>query len=314
MNLGIIGAWTYHPYVVNTEQAIGQVKRLEELGVQTCWIPEGPGRDALTFAAILLAETERLCVATGIANVWLRDPETMVAGQRTLWDRFPQRFLLGLGISHQPIAASQGHKYEKPVTRMSQYLDSMAKTPWLGYPLSSTPPSVLAALGDKMLGLSKNKTHGAHPYLVPVEHTQHARSILGDKVLLAPEQAVIIGKDKNALVDVARAHLARYLVLPNYTNNLKNLGFTEKDFDAGGSDHLVNSLYALGSIDLVVDRVHQHLSAGADHVAVQLLDLDLMAFPEKSWGQLAPALMELKKESFKRQPNPVVDTSAWVTS
>ena len=306
MNIGLVGSWSFLPYTTSVSAAAEQLRFLEGLGIKTCWIPEGPGRDAITFSALMLEETKSLCMATGIANIWLRDPETMVSGQRTLWDRFPERFLLGLGVSHQPIVDRQGHHYEKPLTRMKEYLNAMEKTPWMGTELSRTPPTVLAALGDRMLELSRNQVQGAHPYLVPVSHTRHARKVLGDDTLLAPEQAAIYGREKSLLMKLAREHLARYLVLPNYLNNLKQLGFTDEDFEAGGSDRLVEALYVMGDEEVIAERIHDHLAAGADHVALQLLGEPMMVFPEEAWKKLVPALQRLEKTTFPRQPNPVI--------
>ncbi|MDH5737297.1 MAG: hypothetical protein OEZ23_03255, partial [Gammaproteobacteria bacterium] len=178
--------------------------------------------------------------------------------------------------------------------------------------LESTPPTILAALGDMMLNLSGAQTAGAHPYLIPVAHTAKARRVLGDSALLAPEQAAIIGDDLTVMMKVARAHLARYLVLPNYTNNLKRLGFSAEEFENGGSDALVKALYAIGTVEQVAERVHQHLSAGADHVAVQLLQPQMNIFPKESWKKLVPALRELESEKYERQPKPIIEPKLWI--
>jgi probable F420-dependent oxidoreductase len=148
---------------------------------------------------------------------------------------------------------------------------------------------VLAALGPKMLELARDNAGGAHPYLANPDHTAVARGVLGDGPLLAPEQPVVLDTDATTARAVARAHMAGYLALPNYRNNLLRLGFTEDDVDHGGSDRLVDGVVAWGSVEAIAARVHAHRDAGADHVCIQVLG-DPTSFPRAAWRALAPAL------------------------
>ncbi len=311
MNLGLFGVWSFHFYLNTTKESIGLFRELERHGVPTCWIPERPGRDVLTFAGLALSETRELRIGTGIANLWLRDPETMAAGQRTLWDRFPERFLLGIGVSHRPVVEGQHHEYGRPLDVMNRYLDRMTTAEWPGLPLPSQPPTVLAALGPKMLRLAADRTAGAHPYLVTVEHTAWARKQIGDSAILAPEQTAILETDPGRARKLARTHLSHYRNLPNYRENLQRLGFTDEDWEEGGSDALVDAVYAWGDVDAVVQRVHDHLEAGADHVAIQLIDSDLQKFPMEGWRRLAPALGAITPDSFSRTPRPSIAAAPW---
>jgi probable F420-dependent oxidoreductase len=140
-----------------------------------------------------------------------------------------------------------------------------------------------------MLKLSVEAADGAHPYFTPPEHTATARDILGQGPLLAPEQMVVIDSDLDRARSVARANMARYLELPNYTNNLLRCGFTQTDID-DMTDRLVDGIVACGDIDVTVDRVQQHLNAGADHVCIQVLvaDDDLEITIDR-WHELADA-------------------------
>jgi len=150
---------------------------------------------------------------------------------------------------------------------------------------------VLAALGPRMLELAARRTAGAHPYFVPPEHTAVAREALGTGPLLATEQMVVLDDDPTAARAIAREHASRYLVLPNYTNNLRNLGFDDDDFAAPGSDRLIDAIVAWGDADAIVERVRAHHDAGADHVCVQVLVADPASFPREEWRTLAPALI-----------------------
>jgi probable F420-dependent oxidoreductase len=152
---------------------------------------------------------------------------------------------------------------------------------------------VLAALGPKMLELAAAQALGAHPYFVPVEHTTFAREVLGEGPMLCPEQAVVLSTDPEVARAAARLHMATYLTLPNYTNNLRRLGWGDDDLDGGGSDALVDAIVAWGDEDAIVARVRAHLDAGADHVCVQVLRPEATALPIEEWRRLAEPLLGL---------------------
>jgi probable F420-dependent oxidoreductase len=267
---------------------------LEELGYPALWLPEAVGRDPFVNSALLLSATTTLTVATGIASVWARDAQAMASAQLTLCEAFPGRFLLGLGVSHQPMVdLVRGHHYDKPLTKMRGYLEAMDNVFYVAPRPAEEPRRVLAALGPKMLELAAAQALGAHPYFVPVEHTAFAREVLGDGPMLCPEQAVVLGTDPAAARGAARQHMATYLGLPNYTNNLRRLGWGDDDLADGGSDDLVDAIVAWGDEDAIVARVQAHLDAGADHVCVQVLDADAAALPMAQWRALAPALTTL---------------------
>ncbi len=292
IGLGQIGIWTaqfdYHPAAKVREVAA----ELEQLGFGATWFPESVGRESLTNAGLLLGATSRIVIATGIANIYARDPVTMAAGQKTLAEAYPLRFLLGLGVSHIPLVEQvRGHTYGKPVASMRAYLNAMDRAPYRAVPPNVSPVRILAALGPKMLQLAAERADGAHSYFVPPEHTARARDILGSDRLLAVEQAVILETDSTKAREIARAHTSRYLALPNYVNNLRLLGFDDADLGDGGSDRLVDGIVAWGNMTAVIDRVRTHQSAGANHVCVQVLTGDPRALPVQQWQELASALL-----------------------
>ena len=295
MEVGPIGIWTaqfdYQPAAKAREAAA----ELEQLGFGAIWFPESVGRESLTHAALLLGATSRIVIATGIANIYARDPVTTVAGQNTLAEAYPGRFLLGLGVSHIPLVEQiRGHSYGKPLASMRAYLDGMDRAPYRAIQPSMKPVRVLAALGPGMLRLAAERAGGAHSYFVPPEHTARAREILGSDRLLAVEQAVVLETDSTKAREIARAHTARYLALPNYVNNLRRLGFGDEDIANGGSDRLVDAIVAWGDLSAVTDRVRAHQSAGADHVCVQVLPRDPQALPMPEWREVASALQKSK--------------------
>jgi probable F420-dependent oxidoreductase len=272
--LGKIGVWSPTDNL-DAAQLRDFARKLEGWGYGALWQPEAVGRDPFATIAYLAAHTERLSFATGIANIYARDATTMKALQYTLSGFLPKRFVLGLGVSHAPLVSNvRGHEYKKPVATMREYLANVDKALYRGPAPSDVAPIVLAALRPAMLELAKSAARGAHPYLVPVEHTRRARTLLGPDVWLAPEQKVLAISDPREARAVARKTLKIYLGLPNYLRNLRDFGFGDEDFQNDGSDRLVDALVAWGDEGTIRERIQAHFDAGADHVCIQALRPD----------------------------------------
>jgi probable F420-dependent oxidoreductase len=265
--LGRVGAWLGPLGRLSAARERDIAQQLEALGYSALWITES-NKDIFAHAGFVLGATERMTIASGIANVWAREPETLASGADTLNDAYDGRFVLGIGIGHAKMVA----RYDKPLTTMRGYLDRMAT--WVAeHPTPSAQvPWLIAALRPKMLELAATKAQGSHPYFVPVEHTVAARDALGPDAVLAPEIAVVLDTDPTTARATARQYMSLYLGLPNYTNNLRTLGYTDDDLADGGSDRLVDAVIGWGDVDAIKRRVDEHLAAGADHVCVQPLD------------------------------------------
>ncbi|MFB4295253.1 LLM class F420-dependent oxidoreductase [Actinomadura sp. NTSP31] len=256
INVGSVGIWRSWSGL-SPELA----REVELLGYGTIWIGGSPSGD-LGIAERLLAATDRIMVATGIVNMWATPAEEAAASFHRLNSAHGGRFLLGVGIGHRE--ATQD--YRKPFEKIVDYLDRLDAQE---VPVSAR---VLAALGPKVLRLSAERAAGAHPYLTTPEHTRRARAELGEWPLLAPEQKVIVDTDAGRARALARENLSgTYLKMRNYVANLERLGFTRADFDGEGSDALMDALVAHGGPEVAAARVTEHLEAGADHVAVQVL-------------------------------------------
>jgi probable F420-dependent oxidoreductase len=293
IQLGRVGIWTRQLEDQPAAKAQETAHELEELGYGALWFGEAFGREVLTNAGLLLAATKRMVIATGIANIYARDAVAMASGQKTLAEAYPNRFLLGLGVSHVPLVELlRGHRYDnKPVATMRAYLDAMDKAPYQSVPPPTKPARVLAALGPKMLELSGEHADGAHPYNVNPEHTAAARKILGPQPYLCPEQAVVLETDPDKARAIGRAFLGLYLTLPNYTNNFLRHGFDEDDLKDGGSKKLIDAIIAWGDLNAIRTRIDEHHAAGADHVCIQVLTADPKGLPLREWRELAPALL-----------------------
>jgi probable F420-dependent oxidoreductase len=266
-------------------------RQVEELGLGALWIGgSNPDLNALAGRKAMLAATERIVVATGIASIWAWDPAVLAEQAAAIDAAHPGRFLLGLGVSHAPLVRQLGREYAKPLTEMRRFLDALdeASGGKLEAP-GGAGTRVLAALGNKMLELARDRAVGAHPYLVTPAHTATARGILGPGPLLAPEQAVVVSPEPDYARQAARQYLSLYLSFPNYLGSLRGLGFGDADFEGGGSDRLVDAIIPWGDADVVAARVAEHLDAGADHVAIQPLGPD-RTFDHVGLGWLAAIL------------------------
>ncbi|MFE0366372.1 LLM class F420-dependent oxidoreductase [Streptomyces tendae] len=250
---------------------------LERLGYGALWLG---GNTAARHAAPLIGATERIVVGTSIQSIWEHKASEAAAGFAELEVSHPGRFVLGLGVSHAPLAEG----YRRPYSTMVGYLDELDRAGM------RSGHRVLAALGPKMLDLARDRAAGAIPYLVTPEHTAQARERLGGGPLLAPEFKVVLDADPSRARATARAYLAMYLKLPNYTKNLLSLGFTDADVSGGGSDRLIDAVFAWGDEATVRARIDAFHDAGADHVALQLVEDDMNRLPREGWRRLAALL------------------------
>jgi len=257
--LGPIGIWMPPPARAGIDPE-KYAHEIEAAGFTSVWFPGMNSAADLAAVEPMLAATERLVLGTGIASVWTWAPAELAAEADRLAAAYPERFILGLGVSHAPGVEATGQAYVRPYSKMVQFLDELP-------PIAA--PLMLAALGPKMLELSRDRTLGAHPYFTPPEHTAFSRSVLGPEPLLVPELAVALAPGAEGAA-AARAYSKLYLGLPNYTNNLRAFGFTDADIDGGGSDLLMSRVVPNGP-EAAVTRLREHLAAGADHVVVQLV-------------------------------------------
>ncbi len=287
---GTVGLWTMSFETVPASECAQIAREIESFGFSAVWIPEAWGREAFSSASLLLAGTSTLTIATGIANIWGRDAVAAAAASRTLNAAYHDRFVLGLGVSHQPLVERlRGHEYDTPLVAMTNYLAAMDAAPMFAPEASQPYGRVIAALGPKMLALAATAAHGAHPYLVTPQHTAIARAAMGDK-FVGVEQAVVLGEDRDEFLKRAHAHLDIYTGLENYRNSWKRLGFDEADFVRGGSDRLCDALVVHGDEEAVLNRIEEHQQAGADHVCLQVLGAELTTVPLEEWRRLGVAI------------------------
>jgi probable F420-dependent oxidoreductase len=297
-DLGRVGIWAGEMDRYPAPAVRRAVAAIEDLGYPALWFPETTGREAMAQAALLLSATRQTVIATGTASIYARDAITAAAAQSTLAEAFPGRFLLGLGVSHPALVTDvRGHRFGPPVATMRAYLTAMDNAPFgpevltaMGTapsgPAIPTVPRVLAALGPKMLQLAAEHAWGAHPLGMPIEHTRHARSLLGPQAMLAVTQLVVLDPSRRVAAELARAHAAA--ALPNRLTLLRDLGFDDAN---SLDDRLVDALVAIGGPEDIARRVEEHLDAGADHVSLHVLTATPDEPPLRQWEQLAAQLL-----------------------
>jgi probable F420-dependent oxidoreductase len=281
MEIGKIGVW-YFLDAMNAADSAEFARKVERLGYRVLWIPEAVGREPFAHSAYLLSRTERLTMATGIANIYARDPMTMVAASKTVAELSGGRFILGIGVSHRPLVENlRGHSHDKPYSYMREYLAKMKSALYMASSPKEDAPLLLAALHPKMLALAATEAQGTHTYFVPPEHTAKARAAIGPAPWICAAQAVIFETDAAKARKAAREYMKTYVPrLPNYTNNLKALGWADADFADGCSDRLVDAIVAWGTEDKIRDRIDAHLKAGATHVCILPIRADGVPLPD----------------------------------
>ena len=274
MELGKLGVW-YFTDAMSASDAATAAKRIEDLGYNALWLPETVGRNPFAHAAWLLANTTSLVIATGIANIYHREPGVTLAAQLTLAEQSNDRFLLGLGVSHKPLVEGlRGLTYGKPVSTMRNYLQKMKASPYTAPRTNEPPKTVIAALGPKMLELAATEADGAHPYFTSPVHTKMARDTMGPNAWLCVEQKVIMETDAAKARAAARRAASTYQGLPNYRNNWLRMGLGEDDINDAGSDNFIDATFAWGDVDAIRERINEHMQAGANHVCVQPIRSD----------------------------------------
>jgi probable F420-dependent oxidoreductase len=291
-DLGRLGIWSRELRFGEPGDAREGAAELEDLGFGALWVPGGYDGPLLEICAGHLAATRRAVVATGILNVFGHDPADVAREHAAIDERFPGRFLLGIGVGHAkylPDEAAQ--RSRRPLEVIGGYLDALDAHA----PPGAEPARVVAALAPRMVQLARERTLGVHPYMVPVEHTAEVRAALGAGPLVLTEVSVVLAGDGDSRDDLrarARRDLELYLGLPNYVRTWERLGYGADDLAGGGSDRLVDALYALGTPEQVGGRVREHLDAGADHVCLRVVTNAPMTgqdepLPRAAWRRLA---------------------------
>jgi probable F420-dependent oxidoreductase len=256
---------------LSSAELVAFVQHLENSGYDSFWVPELFGREPMSSAAHLLARTDRILIASGIANIYARDPHAMVQARHTLAENSGGRFVLGLGVSNVGINGLRGHAWVAPAGKLTSFLDAMeAIKPEV--PVSKLGPVIIAAHGPVLQRISAARSSGVMTYLMSPEHTAHSRDRIGSTAELNVVVPLLDETDPKIARQICRASLSFYMGLDYYHREWRKIGFNDDDFADGGSDRLIDKIVAWGSADNLNERIAAHEAAGASRIIVLPFD------------------------------------------
>ncbi|MEO1063557.1 MAG: TIGR03620 family F420-dependent LLM class oxidoreductase [Actinomycetota bacterium] len=280
---GRIGPWgvdTFRPSFLSPADSAELASGLDEQGWPVLWIPEIGLTEALSQAGHLLAGSERILVASAIARIGDRTPGNAAAAHAYLRGAYDGRHVLGLGLG--PLARQPG-----PMRVLLDWLDEFDAA---DEAFGGEATTLLAAYGPRMVRLGGERSLGAMTFLVTPEHTAASRELLGADPVLVAEQAVVLTEDRAEARSIARAHTTPYVASAPHERKFAALGFGPADWSGGHSDRLLDALVASGTMDECVERLREHLDAGADHVACCVLGTETVDDELSAYAELADAL------------------------
>jgi probable F420-dependent oxidoreductase len=279
--VGPIGVWG-HLATQPANELRPFVARVAALGYGSLWVGEATMRDPFAQLAAVAEASAPMTLGTSIVNIFGRDAMGARMGAMTLHELIGGRFVLGLGVSHVHLVEKlRGHRYERPLSHMRDYLEAYRSLPYRGPTLAgpdgapTEPPVLIAALRRRMLELAATATDGALPFLVTAERVAWMRRVLDDAAISAPARPVlavtlpaVLDEDPLTAREAARAWIAPYCRSVNYQASLAEQGFEPPDWEPPYADRLLDAIVAWGSASALAERIAAMRAAGADHVAI----------------------------------------------
>lgn len=263
---------------------------VEAAGYDSLWLPEAFGREPFATISHLLARTRSLRMATGVANVYARDPWSMAQSRRTLAELSGGRFMLALGVSNAEFNDRRGHAWEPPRRKLEAYLDAMDHADIRSPEPPDLGPRYLAAHGPALQSLAAARADGVVTYLMPVEHALASRARIGPDTELNVVMPFLAEPDPAEARRTIRRHLAYYVTLDYYQREWRKFGFGDSDFGSGGSDRLVDGIAAWGDASALAARIEALAEAGVSRVVIMPLDAQASGRPDAPTLQaLAPS-------------------------
>jgi probable F420-dependent oxidoreductase len=250
--LGPLGIASGYPYTDDSAVVADEARHAESLGFSTLWRSGN-----LAMVDVAVRATDTIPIATGIIPVSVVPSDDVIATYTALRQDHPGRFIVGLG------GARNGH----PLATLNAYLDELDTA---DIPASSR---MLAALGPRMLALSRDRADGAYPFLVTPSYVAAARQMLGTDRQLAVLLMVIPVTDREQARRAAAEPLGFLTKAGGYRRNLLRLGFSETDID-GVSDHLLDGITAWGDVAAIASRIAEYREEGADQIVLRILGVD----------------------------------------
>ena len=248
-------------------ELVAHARRLESLGYSSMWVTDVFGREVYVTAGHLLAHTETIKMATGIAHIYGRDAIATVQAARTLSEFSGGRFLQGLGVSHPVAAQMRSVAWENPIEKTRAYLTAMRGELPIHTPADAPPvPVYLAAHGPKMMAVAAELADGAMLYMQTPDDVREARAILGPDKAVNLVLPTCLTTNPDAARKAGRRALGIYLPLPAYQRVWARAGFDASDWSDRGSDRLVDAYLNWGDIATIQTRMRAYLEAGVTNI------------------------------------------------
>jgi F420-dependent oxidoreductase-like protein len=113
----------YWPWFSATEQ-VELAVLADETGLDSVWISEAWGQDAVSVLGMLAGKTERVGLGSGLLQIPARAPTATAMAACTLDVLSNGRFRLGLGVSGPQVSEGwYGVPFAKPVSRTKEYVE-----------------------------------------------------------------------------------------------------------------------------------------------------------------------------------------------
>lgn len=234
------------------EDVVGRARELAATGAASIWVSQIFGWDALTVLAVVGREVPGVELGTAVVPVQPRHPVALAAQALTVQSAIGGRLVLGVGLSHQMVIESVfGLPWERPARHMREYLSvlvpltrgeqvsfqgEVVRASTFG-PLAvqgvSSPPVLVAALGQTMLGIAGELADGTVTWMTGLATVEsHIVPTIVDAARRAgrPDPRVVVHLPVCVTGDVdrARQRAARafsiYGQLPSYRAMLDREG------------------------------------------------------------------------------------------
>jgi 5,10-methylenetetrahydromethanopterin reductase len=244
--------------------------------------------DAIATAQLMGTATRNIQVGTWVANIYLRHPYLCAKAASLAADATDGRFVLGLGVSHQPVNRALGIEMARPASALREYALKVAR--WLRgegpathLPQQPAPypvPIHLAALTSQNVELAGEIADGVMPLWWSAARVAESRrwiergrakSGASGNFELTLGLPIYIGDDIEALRAAARANLGFFTALPFFQLLMRASGFAEEADQAergrGGAaltDRFLDAICLIGPVGRCRDRLAAYREAGLD--------------------------------------------------
>jgi alkanesulfonate monooxygenase SsuD/methylene tetrahydromethanopterin reductase-like flavin-dependent oxidoreductase (luciferase family) len=227
-------------------------------------------------------------VATWIANIYLRHPYVCAQGAAFIADATGGRFILGLGVSHQPVNRALGIDMPEPQAALRRYVTAVRS--WLRgdgpathipqRPAAYPVPVYVAALASPAVELGGELADGLMPFLWSTARVTKSKVWAASGRAKAPDLAPLdltlglptfMGENLDAMRNAARQNLALFTTFPFFQRLFRAMGYADEaalmERGVGQdalTDRLLDAVCLLGPVTRCREQLEAFRAAGVD--------------------------------------------------